>query len=455
LSALAPATRALAKASRFNPLRSLTPAALTTALDQFETGWLRTAALLWEAMERRDAVLCGAAGKRKRAVSRRPWEIITTDESAAAEQQKTALEYLFNHLAARDALRGDVRGGMSLLIKQMMDAVFKRSAVHELVWRPSRAGLSVDATFVPLWFFEETGGTLRYTGPTGGLGTGELKPGEWMVTTGDGIMEAISVCYLFKKLSLEDWVNFSEKFGLPGIHGLTDAVKGSGEWDDFVAALGDFANDFVTATNRSAEIKLIESSRTGDQPFQPMVERMERAIVALCRGADLGTLSSKDGAGATLQGDEGSILEEDDCQMIGETLQQAIALPALRHLFGHATPVLAEVRIIPSSTQDVAQERQTDEFLIRSGVRLSTNDLAERYGRTQADADDEIARVASPFALPDPAGDPPPRAPAQTARADDEADLDLAAGNSAAHWEELLARELVAGFEPETLPASA
>jgi Mu-like prophage protein gp29 len=168
-------------------------------------------------------------------------------------------------------------------------------------WRGAR-GHPVSAPsrhpFVPLWFFEETTGTLRFTGPTY---SGDGKPlidGEWMVTCGDGIMEAISVAYMFHKLSLEDWMAFSERFGTPGVLGRTKAAKESDEGRAMAEAVAAFGTDFEGViygdTGEIQEaLKLVESARTGDAPFQPMVERMERTIVALCRGADLGTLSGE------------------------------------------------------------------------------------------------------------------------------------------------------------------
>ena len=42
---------------RFNPLRSLTPERLAAALDSREAGWLREAALIFESIEKRDAIV--------------------------------------------------------------------------------------------------------------------------------------------------------------------------------------------------------------------------------------------------------------------------------------------------------------------------------------------------------------------------------------------------------------
>src|SRR5437868_1872641 len=84
--------------SRFNPIPSLTPTQLTSYLEAFRVGFFRNIALAWDAMERRDDKLAAVAPKRKKAVARHGWEILTVDDSPAAQQQKAALEYFYNHL---------------------------------------------------------------------------------------------------------------------------------------------------------------------------------------------------------------------------------------------------------------------------------------------------------------------------------------------------------------------
>lgn len=72
----------------WNPIRSLTPASLSRILDAFHAGHLKQAALIWEAIEHRDDLLQGVISKRKKAISRLPWEILTLDNSEEAFLQK-------------------------------------------------------------------------------------------------------------------------------------------------------------------------------------------------------------------------------------------------------------------------------------------------------------------------------------------------------------------------------
>ena len=41
--------------------------------------------------------------------------------------------------------------------------------------------------------------------------------GEWMVTVGDGLMVASSICWMFKNLSINDWALYLEHNGSPGL----------------------------------------------------------------------------------------------------------------------------------------------------------------------------------------------------------------------------------------------
>jgi phage gp29-like protein len=90
--------------ARFNPIPSLTPLLLGNYLESFRLGFFRNIALAWDAMERRDYKLQAVAPKRKKAVARHGWDVLTIDNSTAAQRQKLALEHFYNHLTALNAI---------------------------------------------------------------------------------------------------------------------------------------------------------------------------------------------------------------------------------------------------------------------------------------------------------------------------------------------------------------
>ena len=389
---------------RFNPIRGLTPELLAQYLDSFRLGFFRNAALTWDAMERRDSRLQTVAPKRKKSVARRGWEILTVEDSPAAKAQQARLEYFYNHLTATTALEPNEQGGMSLLLRQMMDAVGKRYAVHEIVWQPSVSSsssssnaasqtafnhhanspsvnhLTASFRFCPLWWFEGTKGKLRFLLSEFDLYGQDMEEGGWLVTVGDGLMEACSVAYLFKTLPLRDWLIYSEKFGMPGLLGKTDATLDSPEWNAFADAMQSFASDWAAICSTTNDIQLIESHNRGAQPFEPLIARMDEEMTRLWRGSDLATSSKANSTGASLQADEAENLEADDAQMLGETLTAQVSRHVLRYFFGDAPP-LAYLKIHSLERKATAEDLKVDDFLLRAGFPISRASAAERYDR--------------------------------------------------------------------------
>lgn len=390
------------KQVRFNPIRHATPASLARDLDMFDGGYLRAASLLWEKIEERDDMVRPTSLERKSTVSARKFEVVTPVPGEEAEAHKAALEYFFNHLTVTDALDLNVKGTFSLLVEQMMSAMLNRYAVHEVIWQPGRRdakgrpALTAELKFCPLYLFENTSGRLAYTGPLASTAGVPLDQDGWMITTGDGIMTAVSVAWMFKRLSLTDWLNFSEKFGIPGVHGTTNAPKGTPEWNEFVNALERFANDWIMASATGSEVKLIEVGKSGDAPFSPMVERMDRSITILMLGSDLATLSRENGTGASLQGASTERRLARDCERVSSTLQVELSRKVIAMLFGEGVEPLAYVQIPPPKSQDVKQDIAVDEHLAKHRVPQSVEDMAERYGRTLPDADERLIGADAP-----------------------------------------------------------
>lgn len=396
------------KQSRFNPLRNLTPAILSRQLDDFALGYLREFALTMDAIERRDDVLKCVAPKRKAAVARRTWEVCTIDGLTDAQQTEAAahveaLQYFYNHATATDAVERHQRGGLSLLIRQMMDAMGKKYAVHELIFQPSPEGLTARFNFVPLWFFENLTGELRFLEQNFAYEGRALEPGAWMVTVGEGLMEACAVAWMYKSLPLKDWLALCEKFGMPGLIGKTSAAQGTEEWDNLVAALAAFGQDWAVVTNESASVTPLEFKvGSGNLPQPQLVDRMDRRMSALWRGADLSTMSSgeAEGHGASLQGKEENNLECDDAQLISETLNAQVDPLVIAWTFGEGVKPLAYIKIIVPPLKDTTSELAVDTFLRDSGCPMQVGPVLERYGRPLpegADADAPLQR-SSPAA---------------------------------------------------------
>lgn len=386
--------------ARFNPIKSLTPDSLSRMLDEFASGYLHATALVWEAIEHRDDVVQCVVSKRKKSVARLNWEILTIDQSPEAIVQKQALEYFYNNLSTTSAFDKNERGGVALLIKQMMDAVGKKYAVHELVFQtPDMLDvapyprLTATFRFVPLWFFENTTGQLQFLENDYALTGIPLEKGAWMVTVGDGLMEATSIAYLFKHLPLRDWLVYCERNGMPGVKGVTNALPGTAQWEAARDAIADFGAEFSALMSQGTNIETIDLSTRGDLPYPGIVDRMDRAIVALWRGSDLSTLSRTSGTGASLQGDEATILLEDDAQMISETLNEQVDYQVIQYLFGEVAQK-AYFRLVTTTSGNPTDEIAIYRALYEMGVPIAMEDLREKFGLSTPSADESVLQKA-------------------------------------------------------------
>lgn len=384
----------LALRSRFNPLRGITPQLLSVYLDQFLLGFVAFAALVWEQIERRDDMVRNVASKRKKAVAKLKRQSLKSEDSPEADAHAEALDEFYDNITVVNALDENETGGFPLLVRQMMDAVGKYYAVHEIVWQPSSGPdgvLTAELRFVPLWFFENRSGRLQFLKvPLGGANGEPLEEGGWMITKGDGVMEACSIAYMFKNMPLKDWVAYSDKFGTPGVLGQTNAAKGSDAGEALksaVAAFGQNWSGVIYGADGAIKdpITLVQAKGEGALPFPPLVERMDRAMAALWRGSDLSTMSA-DNKGASVQEDESDILLEDDAAMISETLNLYLDRWIIWQKFG-VKPLARSVIEIPKSV-DTDRDLKVDELLLKAGARLGERERLQYYGRPLIADDD-------------------------------------------------------------------
>lgn len=388
--------------NRVNPIRGLEPSRLAYWLENYHAGYLREASMLWDQIERRDPTVQTVVSKRKKAVSRLSWEIVPMDDSPEAQAHADVLRETYNNLRVTDALRGNERGGVRLLVRQMMDAVGKGYAVHELVWGgvpDGTRGVRVTAQFCPLWFFEATLGRLRYL-PTEFATTGQdMDPMGWMVTTGDGIMEATSVAWMVQHLSMQDWLAFSERFGMPGVLGKTQAPQGSDQWTAMEEAVAAIGQDMAAVMSQGDTIETFEARASGSTlPYPPLIEACQRRIAALWRGADMSTMSAANSTGASLQGDEAEMLLEDDVATINDTLNEQLDRHVISLVFGDGVEPLAAFKLQRPTPTNTYVDVAVDRFLVDYGVPISKADIAERYGRSLASDGAEV--LVTPAAGP-------------------------------------------------------
>lgn len=383
---------------RFNPLRSLTAESLTMALDSFIAGDLRQASLLWEMIAERDDTIPGVKYKREASTAHRDWQVLKKDDSRDAKRHAEVLEAFWHDVTAVNAYDRNERGGIRKLIMQMMSAVSYKYAVHHIVWKPQGSELSAEFEFVPLHFFENREGKLRFI-KDGISAIGEEMPdGEWMVHVGQGLMVAASIGYYGKRLALHDLLAFSEKFGTPGVLGKTSAAQDSEAGRAVRNAVAAFSSDWsgvMYGDDSSGKIELIQANASATAlPFPHIIERADRKIAALYRGADLSTMSagSGEGQGASLQGEEADILDLDDAATVSETLN-SIERYVLEWHFGRGVKPKAYIKLIVQAKEDLTLLLTAIEKFVALGAPIEIADVMERFGFAKAKAGAELLKT--------------------------------------------------------------
>lgn len=386
--------------NRINYIRQATPQRIAMLLDGYYVGGFEIAKL-WDALERRNPDIATVVGKRKADVGRMDWQVLVRSDlpdgrTAEAQRHADVLKAFYDEVRVTNVLKQDETGGVGMLAQQILDARGKEYSVHEWIWRlPSRSrgrGLGAEFRHCPMWWFENRTGRLRYLTDDGQMYGVEMRPQDWLVTAAPAaLMEATTVAWMFTHACLNDWLAFCDKFGMPGLLGKTDAAPGSKEWEAMVTAVREFGHDWAAVVNREAGIEVIGAgSASGQAPYEPLVEAMRRSIITLWRGGDLSTLSATQGQGqgASVQGAETNLLQEDDARFVSEKLQERVDRLVIQYYFGPEAEPLAYFHLQPPTQPDIDRELKVDEMFLRHGLALRRADLYERYSRRQPAPDD-------------------------------------------------------------------
>lgn len=389
--ALPPGQVFLELMQRGNAIYAVNPDRLAAAVTGWASGYVAGLARIIDEYEMRDDVARIGVRKRDAAVARCEHTVLIEEgheKDPRAELHRDVLKRFWAGITVTSAFNRSQRGGIRLLKKQMMSAQSYGWACHNIVWDTSDPeNLTAKFIHVPLWHFENLTGELRFK-PTVNQYYGlPMEPGSWLVHASDAIGPAVALAACAKHMGLQDWLLFSERAAIPGILGKTGAQIGSEAWNNLCKMIEDWGRDWKAVTDRDTDITTVTLNGNGTPPMPGLVERMDRAIAALYRGADLSTISKGEGLGASLQGEEADMLEADDCASLAESLHEQVDRYVIRWATGDRDP-LAYIWIEPTKRPDVEGRIKVNEHLIAHGAKLSMRDELNWFGRSEADADD-------------------------------------------------------------------
>ncbi|MBE6413317.1 MAG: DUF935 family protein [Verrucomicrobiaceae bacterium] len=365
--------------SVFNPIKNLRPEAVIRALDAFNNGRLSTGARMFESILTRDDTICCLNLKRKKSVSRLDVEIVPLENSRRARAHQKALTKFYETLTVSSVIDKNISGGIRMLISQMMNCVAMKYAIHKIKFSQDGENIKGVFTEYPLWLFENTSGKLRILKNENQLTDGyDLDDAKWLITCGDGLMQASAIAYVFKHLPLRDWLIYCERNGMPGIKAKTNAFPNSPQWESAKDAVSQFGAEFYAVLSEGTDIEAIDVSSKNQLPYQSIIERMDRMLCALWRGADLGTISGSNKLGASMQWYESTLIEEDDAVNISENLNRNVDTKVIKLLFGDNQP-LAKFRLKLPDYEEKKYELDVIERLSKLGLEPDKLELAKKF----------------------------------------------------------------------------
>jgi phage gp29-like protein len=394
---------------RYNQLQTrysiakLTAATLVSEIRNFKAGYLTPFAQRMEEIEERDDVLKSVIPKREASVKRLKWQVLVNEdveegEKEAADEHRKALFDFYNTMAVTHAMDANLKGGFSSFVEFAMKCVGHRWSAFEMIWKPTTEGLAAEAVFVPLRFFENRTGQLRFLASDFATFGDELNENGWVVFCGPGLLEPCAVNYLIKDLARTSWLIYCQNQGMPGIVGKTTAGYQSAQWTAFNTALGDLLAGNTLLMGEGDSVEKLDLSAQGTLPFPELIREQNERMATLWRGGSKSTISTggPDQTGVTLQADEETKLAADDGQRLSDTLNQTLDKIVIEWTFGEGVKPLAYVKIAPPQTIDADRDIKVFTFLGESGVTLGKQQLREHFSVGEPAEGDEPVTVPKP-----------------------------------------------------------
>ena len=395
--AFAAAGTELLNRMRYNALFALDPNVLVRHLVAFNSGDIAGLEHVLEEFENREDKMKIGAFKMSAAVASKPWEVRIAkgeEDNERAKLHQEVLTRFWNRVEATDAFCRNRRGGLRLLVKQMMSAQSRVYAVHDVTWTVRGDGeLEALFTFVPAWMFENRTGELRFIRDPGAY-TGEtMKDGEWLVTVGEGVGISAAILAMAKRLSWNDWLLFSEKCGMPVILGNTGAKEDTPAWKNLLNAIANVAPKTGVLADLETKLQAVQvGGSSGQTTYRELIDVVDRGISALYRGGDLATVSQAgDSVGSDSQDGESELMDGEGCAMVSETLHRQIDRHVIRFTCGDFEPLAGIVINPPAEIDDVDRDIKVDQHLGEFGIKLSKKDMLARYGRVEATDENDAA----------------------------------------------------------------
>jgi phage gp29-like protein len=321
------------------PTVGLSPSKLLALLQQADAGQPQAQFELFTEMLARWPRLAAVEATRRLALTGLEWEVVPP-----AAQSADIADFCRRSLESLDAFRD--------ALDHLAAALGFGIAVAELVWQDGRL---IDLVPVPhsrLIADPHEPWRLRVRtqeSPSEGVSL-DQQPGKWIVHRArpaagrhfeHGLLRASALLYVAQNLSLKDWLIYSQIAGMPIRVAQFDPGTPESDKQQLFRMLETLGTDAVALLSKSVELKLLESSRSGDKPYAALQNYCNTEVTILWLGQHLTTDIRETGSRAAAQVHDR--VREDllvsDIAAEGRTIRRDLLTPLVRSRFGPDSPV--------------------------------------------------------------------------------------------------------------------
>ena len=330
------------------PSAGLTPSRMLAFLQAADAGTPQMQFELFSEMLQKWPRLAAVENTRRLALTGLDWEIVPASEvageSAVTGGAARAAEFCRQTLAGLDRFRE--------ALDYLANGIGYGLAVAELVWDGGRL-----ADVVPVPYGRLIGDphepwrlrVLTEDEPSLGVPLDE-HPYKWIVhharpTPGrpfeGGLLRASALLYLAQHLSFKDWLVYSQIAGMPVRVAQFEPGTPDADKQQLLKMLEALGTDAVAVFGKNIDLKFMESTRTGERPYEPLQDYCNTEITILWLGqhltTDLRTSGSR--AAAEIHDRVREDLLVDDIADESQTIRRDLLTPLVQARFGDGVPV--------------------------------------------------------------------------------------------------------------------
>lgn len=376
---------------------AINPASVARILRQAALGYNYEYLGLAEEMEEREAHYGSVLGTRKRALEGIDPVVVPASKEAGDQKIADAVSDLFND------------ENLLIAIADFQDALGKGFSAVAMQWDYGQKGgdLWRPASFLhrdPRMFqFDKSDGrTIRFRSDSEADGV-ELSPAERYsfvfhvprlksgLPARSGLARFACWCFLMKTFTMQDWMAFSEVYGMPLRIGRYDSnIAKAEEKRTLLRAVRDLGSDAAAIIPKNMEIELIETrGSTGGAVFKELAEYIDGQLSKIVLGQTMTTDNGSSMAQAKIHNDVRLDILASDAKQLAATLTRDIIVPFVAFNFG---PQARYPRIVfpVEEAEDMSNHADVLSRLVPLGLRVREADVRERMGYEQPDEGDAI-----------------------------------------------------------------